>query len=192
MNRRLFLTSTAASMLVITSPLTFASSASIRPNDKSPFLHSVKTVSSGLTRKQWKLVVTAQNHLFPTSNNAPGAKDVSAKAFLYAVLSDAKRDNKERILIKNGAVILQRLCINHFEATFDQISTEQKEVALRTFESMPDGTSWIMTILGYIFEALLTDPVYGGNPNSIGWKWLEHQPGFPRPGPNNRYFLYQS
>jgi gluconate 2-dehydrogenase gamma chain len=36
-------------------------------------------------------------------------------------------------------------------------------------------------LLDYIMEALLTDPVYGGNPNSIGWQWLKHQPGFPRP-----------
>jgi len=44
-------------------------------------------------------------------------------------------------------------------------------------------------VLGYIFEALLVDPVYGGNPNGIGWKWLEHQPGLPRPTADKRYFL---
>ena len=27
----------------------------------------------------------------------------------------------------------------------------------------------------------MLDPVYGGNPEMIGWKWLEHQPGFPAP-----------
>ncbi len=192
MDRRLFLASAAASMIVITSPLTFASSSNIWPDNKPPFLHSNKTVSIGLTRSQWKLVVAAQNHLFPKSRNAPGAIDVNAKAFLYAVLSDANRNEEDRILIKNGAQMLQRLCINHFKKGFDQISTGEKEMALRTFETMPDGTSWILTILGYIFEALLTDPVYGGNPNGIGWQWLEHQPGFPRPGINNRYFLYQS
>ena len=39
----------------------------------------------------------------------------------------------------------------------------------------------------YIFEALLSDPVYGGNPEGIGWRWLGHRPGFPRPNQRNRY-----
>jgi gluconate 2-dehydrogenase gamma chain len=30
-------------------------------------------------------------------------------------------------------------------------------------------------------EALLTDPAYGGNPGGIGWRWLQHVPGYPRP-----------
>ena len=30
-------------------------------------------------------------------------------------------------------------------------------------------------------EALLTDPAYGGNPDGIGWRWLGHTPGYPRP-----------
>jgi gluconate 2-dehydrogenase gamma chain len=58
---------------------------------------------------------------------------------------------------------------------------------LRRFET--NGKQWISTILRYILEALLTDPIYGGNPNAIGWKWLDHQPGFPRPPANKRYYL---
>jgi gluconate 2-dehydrogenase gamma chain len=42
-------------------------------------------------------------------------------------------------------------------------------------------------LLYYIFEALLSDPVYGGNPGGIGWQWLEHQPGFPRPPADKIY-----
>jgi len=43
-------------------------------------------------------------------------------------------------------------------------------------------------LLTYLLEALLADPVYAGNPNGIGWKWLQHQPGFPRPTKNKKYF----
>jgi gluconate 2-dehydrogenase gamma chain len=45
----------------------------------------------------------------------------------------------------------------------------------------------LSSLLKYIFEALLTDPIYGGNPNSMGWEWLDHTPGQPRPNPANRY-----
>jgi gluconate 2-dehydrogenase gamma chain len=49
------------------------------------------------------------------------------------------------------------------------------------------GRAWLSLLLYYIFEALLSDPVYGGNPGEIGWRWLEHQPGFPRPPADKIY-----
>ena len=53
--------------------------------------------------------------------------------------------------------------------------------------STTEGENWVSTLLFYICEALLTDPIYGGNPNGIGWAWLAHQPGFPRPSPEQSY-----
>ena len=34
------------------------------------------------------------------------------------------------------------------------------------------------------------DPVYGGNPDGIGWKWLMHPPGFPRPPKGKTYHAF--
>ena len=42
-------------------------------------------------------------------------------------------------------------------------------------------------VMYYLAEALMLDPVYGGNPDMIGWKWLEHQAGFPRPVAGKTY-----
>jgi len=30
--------------------------------------------------------------------------------------------------------------------------------------------------------------VYGGNPDGIGWKWLEHQPGYPTPPADKSWY----
>jgi gluconate 2-dehydrogenase gamma chain len=35
---------------------------------------------------------------------------------------------------------------------------------------------------------MLAPPAYGGNPDGIGWQWLEHQGGFPLPKVGQRYF----
>ena len=43
-------------------------------------------------------------------------------------------------------------------------------------------------MVGYLFEAMLSPPSYGGNPNGIGWHWLEHQAGFPLPQAGKRYY----
>ena len=56
---------------------------------------------------------------------------------------------------------------------------------------MKKETSKMMNrVLSYILEALATDPIYGGNTNEIGWDWLEHQPGMPRPSTTNKHPLY--
>jgi gluconate 2-dehydrogenase gamma chain len=206
MNRRSFLstvTTATGSILVSTSPIAFATeSVDMQAIDAKKFVsdnftpQSLSTISPGLTRRQWKTIIAVQDHLFPsdiTNNNtkskAPSAKDVNSKAYLYAVLADPGRDNEDRILVKDGLIDLQDICWKKYKKTFIDCNHKQREDSLRTLEKMPIGRPWLMTILGYIFEALLVDPVYGGNPNGIGWKWLEHNPGLPRPTVNTRYFL---
>ena len=71
------------------------------------------------------------------------------------------------------------------------LSTEKQNEILVKIEKSSFGESWLSLILYYLIEALLLDPVYGGNPNGIGWKWLEHQPGFPRPNLNQTYLSYE-
>jgi gluconate 2-dehydrogenase gamma chain len=43
------------------------------------------------------------------------------------------------------------------------------------------GEAWLSTLISYTLEALLGDPVYGGNIDEAGWRWLDHVPGEPRP-----------
>ncbi|MCW9014835.1 MAG: gluconate 2-dehydrogenase subunit 3 family protein [Gammaproteobacteria bacterium] len=190
MDRRSFISTSihtsVGSILIASSPFLFATNS--WPTPRKILRHSKATISSGLSRRQWKTIITVQEHLFPSEDNAPGAREINAKAFLYAVLSDAQRDDSDRKLVKDGLISLQDICWETYKQTFIELKHEFRENALRSFEKTPNGTPWIMTILGYIFEALLTDPVYGGNPESIGWQWLEHKPGFPRPTSDKRYF----
>ena len=48
--------------------------------------------------------------------------------------------------------------------------------------------NWLSLLLTYLLEALLADPVYGGNPGGIGWQWLAHQPGFPTPPADKTWY----
>ena len=58
---------------------------------------------------------------------------------------------------------------------------------LRRIAASPAGENWLSTLILYLMEALLTDPAYGGNPGGIGWRWLRHTPGYPRPTPDKTY-----
>ena len=70
-----------------------------------------------------------------------------------------------------------------------KLDEKQREASLRKLEINAAGKAWLRETLRYIMEALLIDPVYGSNPNAVGWKWLKHRPGFPRPLKDKRYFL---
>lgn len=189
MNRRSFLTASGTTMLVTHSPFLFAVEGVTDTPINTTLFQSTKTIDPGLSRRQWKTIIAVQNHLFPSESTAPGAKEVNSQAYLYAVLSDASRDDEDRQLVKDGLIELQDICWKQHKKLFLELDQTQREATLRKFEKTPNGTPWIMTVLGYIFEALLVDPVYGGNTNEIGWQWLEHQAGLPRPTIETRYFL---
>lgn len=143
----------------------------------------------GLNRQQWQTIAAVQEHLFPTEDAAPGAADIHATHYLHFVLLDQTLDLDGRQFIIDGMAKLQVFTREKFGKSFIQLKEAQKEADLRAFEAESTGRKWITEILGYIFEALLTDPVYGGNLDAAGWKWLDHRPGFPRPPANKRYFL---
>ena len=189
MNRRHFLSRTGGLMLVSTAPILMATE-NPPPSPSPPFIkNSIKTVSTGLNRRQWKTISSVQVHLFPAGKNTPSAKDINAQAFLHAALADPDRADADRDFIKQGVLDLQEICWKNHQKTFMQLNDLEKEQSLRQLEKTRRGRTWLTNLLGYIFEALLTDPVYGGNPDEIGWKWLEHQAGFPRPTLATRYFL---
>lgn len=143
----------------------------------------------GLNEAQWQTLAAVQQHLFPSESHAPGAAEINAASYLFFVLSDTFLDPDERALIPQGLVTFEQRVQDSYAQRFPQLTETQGETALRSFEATPQGRQWITNILGYIFEALLTDPIYGGNPKGIGWHWLDHRPGFPQPPRDRRYFL---
>jgi len=145
-----------------------------------------KLVDSGLSSKQWEILFAVQNHLLPSEPGKPGAQDVNTLSYFRSIITDPDYDQGDRNFVKTGLIELEGISIKLMKTTFIDLSATQREQALRAFEKEPNGYPWITTQLNYILEALLTDPLYGGNPNGIGWKWLEHTPGFPRP--NKQYF----
>lgn len=138
--------------------------------------HSLKTISS------------VQNHLFPVGDDSPGADDIRALHYLQKnVLNHSAIDDEEKQFILNGAGWLDDLSMSTRKKLFLELNETQRESLLREIEKSPAGENWISTLLLYIFEALLCDPAYGGNPEGIGWKWLQHQPGFPGPPADKTY-----
>lgn len=128
-----------------------------------------------------QILKEVQNHIFPKNKDVPGAEDVNAFEYLQIVLLDETLDIRDRKYLINGGIWLEEEVQKKYDKSFVELKSSEKEVILKEISNTRWGKRWLSSLLNYIFEALLADPIYAVNTNSIGWKWLGHKPGYPRP-----------
>jgi gluconate 2-dehydrogenase gamma chain len=136
----------------------------------------------------WSTVAAVQEHLFPADGNGPGAVDINATDYLRQIFRDPYVEAKEKEFMSAGITWLDGFCVKQHDGHFHDLEDARREQVLMHVASSPAGRDWVALMIYYILEALLTDPVYGGNPGGIGWRWLDHQPGFPRPPVGRRHY----
>lgn len=139
----------------------------------------------------WPIIAAVQDILLPSEPDAPGAREIHALAYLRGVLAEPRRNRDEGRLILKGASWLDDLSRQRQGKGFLELAGEPREALLQQISASEQGEHWLATLLFYLCEALLTDPVYGGNPDGIGWIWLGHTPGFPRPITDKRFSGWQ-
>jgi gluconate 2-dehydrogenase gamma chain len=135
----------------------------------------------------WTTFAAVQQQLLPNDGNGPDAFSINATTYLKFVLDARDTDQDDREFLVNGIDWLDELCLKQFNNHFSACNSTQQQNSLSQIAKSDAGERWLSYLLLLIFEALLSDPVYGGNPDGVGWQWLEHQPGFPRPPANKRY-----
>jgi gluconate 2-dehydrogenase gamma chain len=131
--------------------------------------------------QRWELIEVVQQQLFPSEADAPGARELNAREFLQRAMAEPDRDPQEGAFILQGAGWLQQLAQQDGGQGFAALDPPGREALLRRIAASQAGENWLSTLLLFILQALLTDPIYGGNPGGIGWAWLRHTPGFPQP-----------
>jgi len=136
----------------------------------------------------WKTIAAVQEHLFPADEHSPGAEDIQALSYLQNMILAPDISESEREHINNGAGWLNDLSVKIYQHKFIELDEISREKILRKIEQSRAGSRWLSLLMSYLIEALLSDPIYGGNKNGTGWKWLEHQPGFPTPTADKKYF----
>ena len=122
-----------------------------------------------------------QKDLFPSTSLVPSATEINAKSYLIKILAHSRVTQSDKEYIKNGARWLNEEAVSIYGKVYTKLSSKQRQKVLKEIAETSWGESWIKSIMSYIFEAMLGDPVYGGNVGESGWKWLNHQGGLPRP-----------
>jgi len=144
-----------------------------------------KITSNNNTRKlnntQLSILKDIQLILLPNDKNGPSATDINADKYLQWVISDQRMDSDEVEYIVNGLTWVNETAVEEYKQIFIKLSLSEKKELVAKISKLNWGESWLSIILTLIFEALLCDPQYIGNPNSIGWKWLNYYAGNPRP-----------
>lgn len=189
LNRRAFLkTSTAISLLAglnackpdtsqLNSELPEAKIDSL-PKSEQDFFSSHEQAS----------IDAVQMHLFPDDGNGPSARDINAVEYLEWAMTDQQNiDDGDPEFIRKGVGWLDGLSQDTKGDQFIKLNTAQQDQVLKQIAQSNAGENWLSILMYYLTEALMLDPVYGGNPEGIGWQWLEHQAGFPRPEVGKTY-----
>jgi len=144
------------------------------------------------TREEWTTLAAACDRLLPSSPGSPGARDVNAIGYLDAVLQQDHVTEGTRTIVKDGAAKLDARAREAGARGFAALPAAQQDASIRVFETYQakdgsyPGHAWLKWMLQYILEAFFGDPVHGGNPGEIAWKWAGHRPGFPRPEPDQK------
>jgi gluconate 2-dehydrogenase gamma chain len=140
------------------------------------------------TTDPWLTLNAVLEHLLPESDSGLSAKELHVAIYLYNVVYQQPTEKNEIEFIYKGVGWLNGFTKNQLQKNFIELTTTEKETMLRGISGSTAGENWLNNLLGYIFEAMLSPPIYGGNPEGKGWDWLEHQAGFPLPKAGQRYF----
>lgn len=140
-----------------------------------------------LTKDQFKLLTTVQEVLFPSDGNGPSASEINAGAYIVWLLNDSEQDPDENNYIIEKLDEFAEYCKEETGSNFLDLNSKEQHDFIKKTSRVKWGRTWLSRLLTLIFEALLLDPQYGSNPDGIGWKWLNHNPGSPRPTKNLLY-----
>lgn len=148
---------------------------------------NIASSSSLLTERQDLILEFTLNYIWPDDGNGPAISEANIKNYFIWLLEDKNFDPEIKTYLYNGMKWIDETAVETFKKHFEDLDNEAKINIFKTVIDTDWGDGWISKIINYTFEALFSDPIYGSNTEGLSFKWLNHNPGYPRPDENNRY-----
>ncbi|WP_299793509.1 gluconate 2-dehydrogenase subunit 3 family protein [uncultured Shewanella sp.] len=134
------------------------------------------------------VIEAVQQQLFPDDGDGPSARQLNGFRYLTWALEEPDNvADGDKAFILRGVGWLEEQSKSTQGESFVKLTPAAQDAVMRQISQTRAGENWLSLLLYYLLESLTLDPIYGGNPDGIGWKWLEHQPGFPRPVEGKTY-----
>ncbi|HIG44069.1 MAG: gluconate 2-dehydrogenase subunit 3 family protein [bacterium] len=189
LNRREFLKTSRALLLLASLPAKQLFAQTPGPGNKH---NPSDPLDLTFSETEQRVLDAVQMQLFPDDGDGPCARDLNALTYLQWAMQDPDNiEDGDPEFISKGVGWLTDLSVQDQGKEFPSLTTDQQGEVMQQISKSRTGENWLSLLLYYLTESLMLDPVYGGNPNSIGWTWLGHQPGFPRPIPGKRFMDFE-
>jgi len=108
------------------------------------------------------------------------ALGINTSSYISIIYKHEKIATREKQFLKNGVKWLHERSFELYKTSYTKLPAEKRQALLRDILKSEWGSNWIDMLLRYTLEAMLGDPIYGGNQNEAGWKWLAFEGGKPR------------
>lgn len=128
----------------------------------------------GITNPQESIHLLAYD-LFPKAKEL----GINIPRYMHTVFSHSRITTQEKEFLKNGVKWLNEEAFEMHKNNYKSLSKSKRQEVLHSFAKTQWGENFLDSILRYTLEATLGDPIYGGNNNQAGWRWLE----FDTPNP---------
>ena len=118
-----------------------------------------------------------QKDLFPHA----AMLGIETASYLHIIFTHPKVTDRDKAFLKNGVKWLNEEALTQYKKRYVTLEEPQRQELLQSIAKTEWGESFIYDVMGYLFEAMLGDPIYGGNQHQKGWQWLSFEAGVPRP-----------
>ncbi|MDQ4074971.1 MAG: gluconate 2-dehydrogenase subunit 3 family protein, partial [Chloroflexota bacterium] len=117
--------------------------------------------------------------LFPADENGPGAIEIGVVSYIDRALAGAYRDQAETYRV--GLATLDLVARQRCGRPFADCELEQQNALISALERgalpdfrVPPQREFFAMLRAHLQEGLFADPVYGGNRDKEGWRFLGH------------------
>ena len=107
--------------------------------------------------------------------------NIDTTPYMQIVFHHSRISDADKSFLKNGVKWLNEESISQYKQEYIKLSWQQRQDVLTTITKTQWGENFVYDVMNYMFEAMLGDPIYGGNNHEAGWKWLAFQGGKPSP-----------
>ncbi|MCH2232956.1 MAG: gluconate 2-dehydrogenase subunit 3 family protein [Crocinitomicaceae bacterium] len=127
------------------------------------------------------------NKLWPDDGNGPSIKDLNTQNYILNLLLQEEKHKYHNKFIVEGIDWANETSKENLKADILNLSSDELDKLMEIMIEDEYGSKWCSVLITYTYESLILDPEYGAQPNEVGWTWLGHTPGSPRPDSSNNY-----
>ncbi len=174
LNRRTFVKATGSAVIFLSLPSIVS-------------VISCKKSSASIDNE--KLLRLLADTIFPSlPDQSPRVEEIGFIHHLHFYLSDPNNDpDLKKLLLERTKKF--KIYLEHSKLNFEKLSfNERTTLITKLIDRKPWMKKLVSQLENIIFESCFLDPHYGVNKNKIGWKWVNHSYGKPRPDENADYF----